>query len=573
MTKPVYSIKIGGMAGQGIKSAGLNFSKIATRSGYHIYNYIEYPSLIRGGHNVMQTVFSEEVVTAPYQKVDLLIALNQETINLHSQEIVANGGLIYEGEGNLDISGVDKQVQLFPLPLKKIASTAGGSEIVINNVALGAAVGLMGGEFNHLNDLIASALHGKDGSIVQINQSAAKSGFNYAQQNYLHKFPHLLSPLEIMEKHFVANGTDAVALGAIAAGLQFASIYPMSPTSNILHLLAANQRQFGFVYKQVEDEISAINMAIGASFAGARSMTTTSGGGFCLMTEGYGLAGQTETPLVIIEGMRGSPGTGLPTWSEQGDLLFVLHAHQGDFPRIVLAAGDVQEAFELTMKAFNLAEKYQTPVILLLDKNILDHEQTLTDFPIDQFQVDRGQIISQAEENYHRYTDTNSGISPRTLPGLGNHLIANSDEHNSYGFSSELISDRNEQVNKRLRKLKTCADEDMTAPILIGPKEADITLVSWGSNKGTIVETLKHFPNVNYLHLTWMNPFPTDEVLGYLNKAHYLLGVECNSTAQLASLIREKTGIEILDKFLKNDGRPIFPEELSQKINSILKQS
>ncbi|TRZ47061.1 2-oxoacid:acceptor oxidoreductase subunit alpha, partial [bacterium] len=244
------------------------------------------------------------------------------------------------------------------------------------------------------------------------------------------------------------SGTDGVTLGAIAAGLQFAAIYPMSPISNILTLLSANQRKYGYIVKQVEDETAAINMGLGASFAGARCLTATSGGGFCLMTEGLGLAGQTETPLVIIEGMRGGPGTGLPTWSEQGDLRMVLHAHQGDFPRIVLAPGDSREAFFLTMKAFNLAEKYQTPVILLVDKNILDDEQTFEEFDYSTYQIDRGKIVLEKNPSYQRYLATEDGVSPRTFPGVGNYLVANSDEHNSMGYSSETVSDRNEQCKR-----------------------------------------------------------------------------------------------------------------------------
>ncbi|HEX9007843.1 MAG TPA: 2-oxoacid:acceptor oxidoreductase subunit alpha [Patescibacteria group bacterium] len=570
MSNKVYSIKIGGQAGQGIKSAGLIFSKIASRSGYHIYNYIEYPSLIRGGHNVMQTTFSLDKVYSQIRPVNFLIALNQETINLHLEELVEGAGIIFEDEGKIDVTLCKDKCRLFPVPLKKIAAEAGGQDIVSNNVALGAALALLGGDLKHLFDLIDEDLSSKDGEVVKINQTAAKAGYDYAKTNFADKFEPLLAPQNNPGKKMVVNGTDAVAYGAIAGGLQYAAIYPMSPTSNILSLLAANQEEYGYVYKQAEDEIAAINMAIGASFAGARSMTTTSGGGFCLMTEGFGLAGQTETPVVIVEGMRGGPGTGLPTWSAQGDLRFVLHSHQGDFPRIVIAAGDAEEAFHMIMKALNLAEKYQTPVVLLVDKNLLDDEQTFSEFDYSGYRIDRGKMFLEKDPEYHRYVNSEDGISPRTIPGLGNHLVANSDEHNSYGYSSETIHDRNEQVQKRLRKLDTCAKEDMEKPILYGPENADITIVSWGSNKGPILEAMKDYPFVNYLHITWMSPFPTDAVFQQLSKAKYLLNIECNSTAQMAGLIREKTGIDILDQLLKDDGRPFFPEEIREKINSIL---
>ncbi len=570
MSNKVYSIKIGGMAGQGIKSAGLNFAKVAARSGYNIYNYIEYPSLIRGGHNVMQTTFSLDEVHSQIQSVDFLIALNQETINLHKDELVSGAGIIFEDEGKIDATACKDKCRLFAVPLKKLATEAGGQEIVSNNVALGASISLMGGDIKYLFDLIDEDFSFKP-EIAEINKKAAQSGYEYAQTNFPNKFDSLLTPQKNANKKIVVNGTDGVAFGAIAAGLQYTAIYPMSPTSNILTILAANQREYGYIYKQAEDEIAAINMSLGASFAGARAMTTTSGGGFCLMTEGFGLAGQTETPIVIVEGMRGGPGTGLPTWSEQGDLRMVLHAHQGEFPRIVVAAGDAEEAFHQIMLAFNLAEKYQTPVVLLVDKNILDDEQTFPKFDYSSYQINRGKMVREKDPEYHRYVVTDDGISPRTIPGVGNHLVANSDEHNSYGYSSETISDRNEQVQKRLRKLETCAKEDMGKPILFGPENAEITIVSWGSCKGPILEAMKDYPFVNYLHINWINPFPADAIKAILSRSTYLLDIECNSTAQMAGLIREKTGIDILDRFLKNDGRPFFPEEIKDKINSIIK--
>ena len=570
MPNKVYSIKIGGQAGQGIKSAGLAFSKIAARSGYHIYNYIEYPSLIRGGHNVMQTIFSTDPVFSAIKTVNFLVALNQETVTLHKDELENGAAVIYEADSKIDTSMCQDKCHLIAVPLKKIATESGGQEITANNVALGAALAVMGGNLQLLLDIINEDLGAKNGDLVNINQTAAKAGFDFVTQNFKDKITPVLSPQNNQNKMMVVNGTDAVGLGAVAAGLQYAAIYPMSPTSNILSFLAANQRKYNFIFKQAEDEIAAINMSIGASFAGARSMTTTSGGGFCLMTEGYGLAGMTETPLVIVEGMRGGPGTGLPTWSEQGDLRMILHSHQGEFPRIILAAGDAKETFDLTMKCFNLADKYQTPVVLLLDKNILDDEQTFPEFDYSNYKINRGKISTEINSEYHRYALSEDGISPRSFPGLGNHMIGNSDEHNTSGFSSEEIKDRNEQMEKRLKKLDTCAKEDMEKPLLFGPENADITLVSWGSNKGSILEALKDHPNVNYIHIQWISPFPVDSLKEMLSRAKYLIDIECNSTAQMAGLIREKTGIDILDKLLKNDGRPIFPEEIKEKINSVL---
>jgi 2-oxoglutarate/2-oxoacid ferredoxin oxidoreductase subunit alpha len=340
----------------------------------------------------------------------------------------------------------------------------------------------------------------------------------------------------------------------------------MSPTSNILHTLATNADKFGYVVKQVEDEISAINMAIGAGFAGARTLTTTSGGGFCLMTEGYGLAGMTETPVVIVEGMRTGPATGLPTWSEQGDLQFILHAHQSEFPRIVLAAGDAKEAFDLTMQAFNLADKYQTPVVVLADKNILENDQSYPLFDVSAYKIDRGKVTTKVSPDYQRYSLSPDGISPRAFPGSGNFLIANADEHDTFGYSTEEITTRTAMMEKRMQKLETCANEDMREPELFGPKDADITIVSWGSNKGSILQAIENFNNVNYLHITWMSPFPIESVKKVLAHAKHIIDVEANYTGQLANLITEKTGIKIKDRLLKYDGRQIFPEEIVDKI-------
>ncbi len=565
------SLKIGGMAGQGIKSAGLMFAKLATRSGYHIYNYTEYPSLIRGGHNAMQICISKEKVMGPSMRTDLLVALNQETITKHLHELQPGAGIIFDKDKKFDFSIVDKQINIFLVPLSRLAKEAGGQELLINTVAIGVAAALLGGELKTLKELIAAEFSDKKAEIVEMNYKAVESGYNFATDNFKDKLQNKLKAIPNVTPKMVVNGDEAAALGAISAGMQFASIYPMTPITGILHIFAAYQQKYGFIYKQPEDEISAINMAIGASYAGVRALTATSGGGFCLMTEGYGLAGMTETPIVIIMGMRAGPATGFPTWSEQGDLRFVLHAHQGDFPRIVLAPGDGQEVFDQTMQAFNLAEKYQTPVLILVDKNICEDDQSFEFFDVSNYKVDRGKFINNQVNDYKRYELVEDGISTRTIPGTGNFFLANSDEHNNYGYSNEEADNRNEQHGKRMKKLDTCEKNDMQAPLLYGPENADLTIVSWGSNKGSIIQAMSEFPNVNYLHITWMNPFPSIAVKKVLSKAKSLLHIENNYTAQLAGLIREKTGIEIKDKLLKYDGRPFFVEEISEKLKKALK--
>ena len=568
----IFSVKIGGFAGQGIKAAGLMFAKVATRSGYNIYNYIEYPSLIKGGHNVIQICLSEEEVTAPCKITDFLVAFNQETVDKQSPELRAGAGLMFDEADKLNLANVNGNINLFPVPLAKLAGEAGGGELMQNTVAVGAAVALLGGDLEILKKLIADEFKNKGTAVVEEDQTAAANGYNYAKNNFADKISAVIAPQKSADPKIIVTGNEAVAVGAISAGLQFAAVYPMSPITNMLHTLSAYQEKYGYIYKQPEDEISAINMAIGASLAGARAMTATSGGGFCLMTEGYGLSGMTETPMVIIIGMRGGPATGLPTWSEQGDLRFVLHAAQGEFPKIVLAAGDAEEAFNLTRQAFNLADIYQTPVVVLLDKNVCENDQSFPVFDTGSYQMDRGKFISEKQSDYRRYAPSQDGASPRAIPGSGNYFIGNSDEHDQIGYSTEEIAERNAQMEKRMSKLKTCEREDLPEPKLFGPKKAKLTIVSWGSNKGSILEAIKKYDDVNYLHLTWLSPFPVEAVKKILSQAEKIINVECNYSAQLAGLIKERTGFAIGDNLLRYDGRPFYPEEIEAKINSVLKK-
>lgn len=564
-----FTFKIGGEAGFGIMSSGSSFSKLAIRSGYYIFDYAEYPSIIRGGHNVMQVTVGDEPVSAQYQNTNLLVALNQETLDLHFKELTVGSGLIYDAEKCV-LPKISKGINVFAIPMNRMGKEIGNSFLLRNTVALGAAVALLGGEIQILKDLLTEEFSKRHPELVENNHRVAQAGYDYVLEHYADKIKNTLKRKTNVAAQAVVTANDALALGAIAAGLQFAAIYPMTPISNILHILAPLQEKYGFIYKQPEDEISAINMAIGASFAGARAMVATAGGGFCLMAEGYGLAGMTETPLVIVEGMRGGPATGLPTWTEQGDLRFVLHAHQGEFPRIVLAAGDVNEAFNLIMQAFNLADKYQTPVVVMVDKNLCESHQSVPPFDYANYEIDRGKFTVKKQLDYARYALSTDGVSLRSVPGVGNEVIANSDEHNAMGYSSEEAKNRVKQMEKRMQKLRTCAQKDMPEPKIIGPKNADLTILSWGSNKGAILESMKSFANVNFLHLTWMNPFPVKAVKNILEKARRVLNIECGYSAQLAGLIKQHTGYEISNHLLKYDGRPFYPEEITAKIKKVL---
>lgn len=564
-----FAIKIGGEAGFGVTSAGISLSKIISRLGYEVFNCLEYPSLIRGGHNVASCYISDKPLRAPYLHTDFLVAFNQDTINLHQDELTKNAIVLYDKERGISVADLPKGIRALNIPFARIAKEVGQTVLTRDTVALAATLALLGGPLSYLNDNIVKEFSKKGPDVIKVNKKVAEAGYDYVLKHFR---AHIQTVLKKRrgKNHLIMNANEAVALGAIAAGMQFAAIYPMTPTSNILHVLAPLQEKFGFIYKQPEDEISAINMAIGASFTGARAMVATAGGGFCLMTEGYGLAGMTETPLVIIEGMRGSPATGLPTWTEQGDLRFILHAHQGDFPRIVLAPGDAEEAFYLTMEAFNLADMYQTPVVVMVDKHLCESHESVKPFNYDNYIVNRGKFSTKPLKKYERYALSSDGISLRIPAGVGAHVIANSDEHDPVGYSNEESANRIAQMKKRMQKLLTCAKRSMPKPKLYGPSEAELTIVSWGSNKGAILEVLKEFDNVNFLHLTWLNPFPSAYVGEVLGRAKRILNVESNYTAQLGGYIAEKTGLRIADNLLKYDGRPIYPEEIVERVGEML---
>lgn len=371
------------------------------------------------------------------------------------------------------------------------------------------------------------------------------------------------------------SGNDALALGAIKAGLKFFAAYPMTPASSILHFIAGHEHEYKILVKQTEDELAAINMTIGASLAGVRAMCATSGGGFALMTEALGFGAMVETPLVVAMVSRPGPATSMPTWSAQGDLRFVMHAAPDEFPRVILAPGDPVEAFHLTFKAFNLADKYQIPVIILSDKNLAESYFTVEQDQMEQgdFTVNRGEIISNLKsQNYNdlfgRYDVTESGVSPRSIPGTPGHVFcANSDEHDEYGISDEESANRVRQVDKRMRKLETIErDQALALPRWFGPAKAKKTLITWGSNKGSCLEVLKYRDDVNLLYFSELYPLDAARVQAELKKIKRSYSVECNFSGQFADYLYEKTGFKVDEKVLKYDGRPFFVEELVNRI-------
>lgn len=524
--------------------------------------------------------FSKNKVYSQEKLTDLLVALNEETIHLHKENLKENSAILYDGE-RIKVTPEEftaKKIQLLSLPLTTLVKEAGISPVMQNNIALGASCGLLNFSRDVLFSVIQDIFKRKGEQVIEENKKAATIGYDYAVKNFKDKFIRLIEQGQKKDQ-LVITGNEAIALGAISAGCKFYAAYPMTPSSSILHYLASKATHSGMVVKHAEDEISVINMAIGASYAGVRSMVGTSGGGFSLMVEGLGLAAITEVPLVIVLGQRPGPATGMPTWTGQADLQFAIHAAQDEFPRIVLAPGDQEEAFYLTKEAFNLADMYQIPVFVLSDKYVSENHMAVNQFKPESIPIERGKLITTPKftdlTNYLRYKDSDDGISPRVIPGVaGTHYLANSYEHDEYGFSSEDAKERVAQVNRRNRKLETYM-KNIPKPKVYGEQIADLTLVGWGSTKAPVLQALQDInymmsgKRINFLHLTHVWPLNTYEIIKVLNDSKQRIMIEGNSTAQMTHLIREYTGETMDDILLKYDGRPFYPEEIIQKLHTI----
>ncbi len=576
-----FTFRIAGEAGQGIASSGLIFSKTALRLGYFVYDAIDYPSLIRGGHNVYSARVSDRKIFSLQKKVDLLVALNENAVKFHLQELSQNAVIVFNSD---KISGkiVSKKAVFLGAPLISLAKAAGGQEVMKNNVALGIVAFLLKADFAVLSSVIKDVFSSARPEIIDLNIKAARAGFDYASNKLVYfaqknfkgsSLSFSLSKNPLKGAELLLSGNDAICLGAAAAGCKFFSAYPMTPINSLINYFAAKAKDLNMVYYQPEDEIAGINSAIGASAAGLRSMVATSGGGFSLMVEAFGMAAMAEVPLVVVEGQRPGPSSGMPTLSGQGDLGFILSASQDDFPRIVLAPGDSEECFWQTIKAFNLADKYQCPVVILVDKNLCENRESIAAFNEESIKIDRA-IMSAADQQkyYKRYLLTKTGISPRPIVGRkGSTFLANSYEHDEEGFFSDAAKTRKEMMEKRMRKFELLKKE-MPHPLVFGDKGADMGLISWGSNKGAILQAQTILAGqgikTKFMHLNFLFPFPTKAVGEFLARTKNILLVEQNISGQLVSLIRQETGFEVRNKLLKYDGRAISPEEIIERIKT-----
>jgi len=545
------NILIGGEAGQGLVTIGELLGKCLVRSGYHIVVTQSYQSRIRGGHNTYMIRVSPEEISAPRESIDILVALDQNTLTLHQNEVSASGFILINQEFWCDGESCLK------IPYKQLAS-----ERYSNVVALGVLGSLLGLNQELLLKTLDDFFGKKDPKAGEENRRVLVEAFRWGSQKPSN---YKLPPAPKTSSRMMMNGNEAIALGAISAGLRFYSFYPMTPATTIGQTLAGYAGKMGLVVEQAEDEIAAINMAIGASFAGAPSMVGTSGGGFALMVEGVSLAAMTETPVVVVVAQRPGPATGLPTRTEQGDLNFVLHAGHGEFPRAIFAPGSVEECFHLTRKALFLAEKYQGPMFLLTDQFLADSSRAVDPFDIDTLpDIQPLDEKASSSPTYQRFALTEEGVSPRLVPGFTEHrVVAGSDEHTEDGHLTEDLAVRKAMVEKRLKKASGILQE-VTPPEFLGDRNPDLLLVSWGSSMGVVLEAAEELgtqgKRVGTLHFSQVWPLAPIQFVSHLQEAKEVVAIEGNATGQFTGLIRRETGFEIKKRISRYDGLPITPE-------------
>jgi 2-oxoglutarate ferredoxin oxidoreductase subunit alpha len=562
------SIVLCGQAGQGIQTVEYLLTRIFKLVGYNVFATKEYMSRVRGGMNSTGIRVSSSPVRSALSRIDILVVLGKGAIE-HVKKRISPQTIILAEKESAGHEFAEKQCNCIDAPFTKIAVDI-GNKIYSNVVAAGTVAGLLGIDLKTISEFVKQSFSTKSEDIVKNNLAAAKAGYELAES--LHASRGVGFDIDKdtkVEDHILLNGTEAVGLGAIAGGCNFISAYPMSPSTGVLTFLAKQAKEFGIIAEQAEDEIAAINMAIGAWYAGARAMVTTSGGGFALMTEGLSLAGMLESPIVIHLAQRPGPATGLPTRTEQADLELALYAGHGEFPRIIFAPGTLEDAFYLTQKAFNLADKYQVPVFVLTDQYFVDSYYNNPPFDLSGIIVEKH--IVKTTKDYERYTLTESAISPRGIPGLGQGLVAvDSDEHDEQGHITEDLDLRTRMVDKRLKKMELIRNETIP-PELVGPADFKQLILCWGSTYNVVGEAVKNLDRNDIAFLHFKRVYPLHEsAADYLKKAEKTIIIENNATSQFAKLIKLSTGMDIENKILKYNGLSFSVEELTEKLNDLL---
>jgi 2-oxoglutarate ferredoxin oxidoreductase subunit alpha len=562
--KDDVSIVICGEAGQGIQTVERLLTRVLKFAGLNVFGTKEYMSRVRGGSNSTEIRVSSNRITAYSSRIDILIPLDENAIpHLQQQNRIGDDTLIFGDKEKINASR-----DIIDVPFSKIALEVGGA-IYANTIGVGMILALLGVEVDVLTAFLGDYFGRKSQDIVDKNIAAARRGYDIGLGfSGPGKIDITIERHPEVRDEIIMSGADIMCMGAIAGGCNFIAAYPMTPSTGIITFLAQYAEKFGIVAEQAEDEISAVNMAIGAWYAGGRAMTATAGGGFALMAEGVSLAGMIESPLVVSVGMRPAPATGLPTRTEQGDLDHVLYSGHGEFPRIVLAPGNLEQAFQLTQKAFNLADKFQSPVIILSDQYLVDSYYNMPAPDISRCNVE--QYVVKTDKDYKRYRITDSGISPRGIPGYGDGLVnCDSDEHDEEGHITESMAVRTSMVDKRLRKFELI-NKEIIPPELYGGEDYETLLIAWGSNYAVVKEALKKLKRsgISFLHFSQVYPLHPSTA-GYLKKAKQTIIIENNATSQFGQLIRRTTGIDIGHKILKYDGLPFSVEEVAVQVDAI----
>ncbi|HEX8763981.1 MAG TPA: 2-oxoacid:acceptor oxidoreductase subunit alpha [Candidatus Acidoferrum sp.] len=588
--KQTFAVAIGGAAGQGVATPGDIFAKIFSRRGLSLNAYNAYQSIIRGGHTLLTIRTGPEPVTNMGDRIDLLIPLNQDTMDRHLKLLRSGAACIYNAD-TIKPGAPEEGVQLCPLPVSELADIT-RNKVAQNTLAMGAGLNMMGIGFVALEEALREQFKKKGEAVVAENVGVARAGYDYAAAHFK-AFPNSLPKTE--KRYAVLSGNIAMAMGGAAAGVKFYCAYPMSPSTGVLHWMAGHARKAGIMVRQVEDEIGVINMAIGAAHGGVRSMCATSGGGFALMSEGLGMSAMIETPVVVIDCQRAGPSTGVPTKTEQGDLWQMLGAAFGDYPRVIAAPLDIADCFKLIPEMFNLVDRFQCPGLVLCDLLLSEGRLGVDPKDLDFAPViDRGELILPLDGNgangngagaeigthngYKRYKFTESGISPRAVPGVPGHVhTVATDEHMEDGV---LISDeftnpikRRAMMEKRMRKVAGI-EAAVPPPILQGARDADVTLIGWGSTKGVIEEACEMLNeegiSANQLQIRWLVPLHGESILELLKGARHTIIVENNYSGQFARYLRSETSFVPDGNIRKYDGEPFMPHHIVEAVKEQL---
>ena len=566
------TIRIAGEAGQGIQTIGMALCRLINDCGYNFLANQDYMSRVRGGNNYYQVRMDSTRPLAFGQSVDVLVPLNTESILLHQADLAPKSWIIVDKQ---HFKLTESNPQWIDAPLMALALSAGGTVHYVGSVALGVLAGLLRINVAILEQSLHNTFADKGDDIATRNTACALAGFTIGKKAPLVPLASG-SPFSASTRRYLVNGNESIALGAAYAGCRFYAGYPMTPSTTIMETIAGFSTKYPLVVEQVEDEIAAINMIIGASYAGVKSMTATSGGGFALMTEGLSLAAMLETPIVIVNGQRPAPATGLPTRTEQADLNLVIHAGHGEFARVVYAPGNLEEAFATTVKAFDCADRFQIPAIILSDQYLADLVYAVDRFDTATLKRDRHVLSreqSTAVSDFSRYELTDTGISVRVVPSwISDVVYADSDEHSAKGHITEDGAVRTAMVNKRFTKKMNLLRKEIIEPIAINLAYAEIVLLGFGSTRGVIAEVCAtENSKIGAIHFGQVWPFPGEALGALLNLAPHarLITVEHNAGAQLAGLIARETRLIIETSILKYNGRPFTIEELSGRIDYV----